>query len=92
MRPLYTKKHYTKPERIFIRMLQENHIRFKSKVKIGGREVDFLIGNIVIEIDGHIQEGDKNHLLADMGYIPLHISNDEIYNNKLSIKNLINYI
>jgi hypothetical protein len=72
-------------------MLQENHIDFKSKVKLEGREVDFLIGNIAIEIDGHEQVGNKNHLLADAGYVPIHITNDEIYTDRLSIIKLLNY-
>ena len=83
----------TKPERILGRLLQENHIPFRSKVLIAGREVDFLIDKLAIEIDGHEQDVEKNNQLAEMGYTPLHFSNTEIYNNKLEIMELIkNYV
>lgn len=82
MRANIDKKHYTKPERILARLLQENQISFQSKVSVGGYEVDFLIGNYAIEINGHSQRGDKNHTLAELGYIPLHFTNTEVYSNR----------
>lgn len=83
------KKHFTHAERKFGRMLQELHIPFKTKVLIKGREVDFLIGRYTIDIDGHPQDTDKNVLLAEAGYIPLHFYNREV-NAKLigKLKNL----
>ena len=72
------KKYFTKGERRFIRYLQEHHIPFKSKVIIKGREVDFIIGKYAIEIDGHPQDGDKNQMLVEEGYTPIHINNSEL--------------
>ena len=68
----------TKNERRFMEILKKNHIPFKTKQKIGGREVDFLIGKYAIDIDGHGQDTDKNERLATIGYIPIHINNNEI--------------
>lgn len=85
MRINLKKKHYTKPERILGRLLQENHIPFKAKVIIGGREVDFLVNNIAIEVDGHTQDGLKNNMLVSLGYLPVHFHNEEIYNNREQI-------
>lgn len=74
--------HFKKPERILARLLQEYRIPFKTKVKIGKYEVDFLIGKLVIELDGHIQSAEKNQYLANLGYIPWHFSNHEVYENR----------
>jgi len=79
------KKHFTKPERIIARLLNENRIPFKTKTKIGKYEVDFLIGKLVIELDGHIQSVEKNEYLANLGYIPWHFTNKEVYENRENI-------
>jgi very-short-patch-repair endonuclease len=73
-------KHHnsTKAERRFSEILKRNHIRFRTKVKIGGREVDFLIGKVAIEIDAHPQDVEKNWKLIDLGYSPIHFNNWEI--------------
>lgn len=78
-------KNFVKAERIFARLLQDNHISFKAHVIIGGREIDFLIGKFAIEIDGHAQDGTKNSMLVDLGYTPIHFTNEEVYlqRNKL---------
>lgn len=84
------KRHSTKNERRFMENLKRNHIPFKYKVKIEGREIDFIIGQYAIEIDGHKQDGSKNEMLARNGYIPIHINNNEINDygiNKLSWRN-----
>jgi very-short-patch-repair endonuclease len=80
------KKHFTKAERRFVRRLQENHIPFKAKVKINGREVDFICGRYAIDIDGHSQDGNKNVLLVGSGYIPIHIDNNSV--SKINISYL----
>ena len=72
------KKHSTIQERIFYEVLKELKIPFKHRWLISGREVDFLIGKHVIEINGHEQDGEKNHFLAELGYIPIHLNNSEI--------------
>ena len=86
MRTTLDKKHNTKSERIFGRLLQELHIPFRTKVQISGHEVDFLIERYAVEIDGHSQATQKNEQLASIGYIPLHFSNQEIYNDRENIK------
>jgi very-short-patch-repair endonuclease len=68
----------TKNERRFMELLKINHIPFKTKQKIGGREVDFLIGKYAIDIDGHGQDSEKNVYLHENGYIPIHYENMEI--------------
>lgn len=83
------KKYYTKPERILIRLLQESRIQFKTKQKILGREVDFLIGKLIIELDGHPQDVNKNNELVILGYTPIHFSNEEIYKNRRKVADKI---
>lgn len=79
MRHRVLRKHSTKAERIFYEALKELQVPFKHRWIIHGREVDFLLwGKVVIEIDGHEQDGDKNHWLSELGYIPMHLNNDEV--------------
>lgn len=78
MRARLTTKNSTKYERRFAEILKELHIPFRTKVRICGREVDFLIGKTIFEIDGHNQDRDKNSLLLESGYNVLHIRNDEL--------------
>lgn len=83
MRYNLLKKHSTKPERIVYETLKELQIPFQHRWIISGREVDFLIGKYVIEIDGHEQDTDKNVFLANNGYIPIHLNNSEITKKKI---------
>lgn len=78
MRYNIDKKHSTKTERIVYEVLKEMKIPFKHRWIIGGREVDFVIDKICIEIDGHEQDGEKNHILANLGYTPIHLHNSEV--------------
>ena len=83
-------KHSTKSERILYEILKELKIPFKHRWKLQGRkEIDFLCGNVIIEIDGHEQEADRNNELASLGYDVLHFTNREIYNNRERIRNII---
>ena len=75
----------TKAERIFAECLKRQYIKFRSKVKIGGREVDFLIDKYAIDINGHEQDAKKNEMLVKEGYIPIHFNNREI-NSSLNLK------
>jgi very-short-patch-repair endonuclease len=75
------KGHSTKAERIFAEILKKEHIPFKAKVKINGKEIDFLIGKYAIDIDGHAQSSVKNYLIVQAGYLPIHFSNREIKSN-----------
>lgn len=70
----------TKAERRFMELLKKLRIPFRYKAKIGGREVDFIIGNMAIEIDGHPQDVSKNWMLLDNGYNPIHFNSWEIPN------------
>ena len=72
------KGHSTKAERRFCEILKRCRIPFQTKVIINGREVDFLIGKIVIEIDSHPQDVEKNRKLMELGYSPIHFNNWEI--------------
>jgi len=74
-------------------ILKKNHIPFKAKVKVNGREVDFLLGlkfQYAVDIDGHEQDPVKNEFLVRAGYIPIHFSNQEIisYDKELLINKL----
>ena len=81
-----TKKKSTKAERIFMELLKREHIKFKAKMKVNGREIDFVIGNYAVDIDGHLQDADKNQMLLGEGYIPIHFNNKDIIKSKINIK------
>lgn len=84
------KKHSTKQERIVAEVLKDLHIPFKHRWLINGREVDFVFKKVALEIDGHKQDGDKNVMLAELGYTPIHLNNSEI--TKENIIKLLNNI
>jgi hypothetical protein len=75
-----TKGHSTKAERRFAELLKGLHIPFRTKVKVSGREIDFLIGKYAIEIDSHSQDVVKNKMLAESGFNPIHFSSHTIPN------------
>lgn len=77
------KGHSTKAERRFAELLKSLHIKFQTKVKIKGREIDFLIGKYAIEIDSHVQDQTKNKMLAESGYNPIHLSSRTVPNPHL---------
>jgi very-short-patch-repair endonuclease len=88
MRRNITKRSSTKPERIVYEVLKDLHIPFKHRWLIDGHEVDFLIfDKICLEINGHEQDGERNHFLADRGYVPIHLSNKEV--TRESVERLI---
>lgn len=78
MRTLLTKLNSTKAERRFAERLKALHISFGHRININGREVDFIIKQYAIDIDGHEQDGDKNVMLVKSGYTPLHIDNKSV--------------
>jgi len=89
MRYNIKKQNSTKAERIFYEVLKELKIPFKHRWIINGREIDFLLWDkICIEIDGHEQDGEKNHQLVELGFIPIHLNNKEV--TKKNVINLIN--
>lgn len=75
MRVLLKKSSSTKAERIFAEILKRNHIKFQYRVKLEGREIDFVIGKYAVEIDGHDQSTEKNQWLVKKGFTPLHLTN-----------------
>lgn len=77
------KGHSTKAERRFSELLKKLHIPFQTKVRIQGREIDFLIGKYAIEIDSHPQDVSKNQMLIDAGYSPIHFGSWMIPNPHL---------
>lgn len=74
----------TKAERRFCEILKGCRIPFRAKVRIQNREIDFLIGKIAVEIDGHLQDSEKNKMLVQQGYTPLHLPSWEIKPQNLS--------
>ena len=78
MRYNIKKKNSTYQERVMYEVLKEVKIPFKHRWIIGGREIDFVIGNYAIEIDGHEQDTLKNEILVGAGYTPIHIHNSEV--------------
>ncbi|NHZ84544.1 MAG: hypothetical protein GWP19_01515, partial [Planctomycetia bacterium] len=81
MRFNISKNNSTKAERIFAEVLKELHIPFKHRWIINGREIDFIIKNYAIEIDGHEQDIEKNNMLVNKNYIPIHLCNSEVNRN-----------
>ena len=79
MRVSLTKKHNTKAERIFGEILKRNRIPFRSKVKVCGREIDFLIKDVAVEIGNHSQDTLKNKAIIESGLSLLFITNKELY-------------
>jgi len=91
MRYNIKKRNSTKAERKVYEVLKKLHIPFRHRWLIKDREVDFVIGDKVIEIDGHTQDSTKNEMLIKNGYTPIHLSNEQIYSSELLeefIKNL----
>ena len=76
----------TKSERVFLEVLKSHHIPFRAKVKIGTHEVDFLIRDkLIVELNGHEQDSERNNEFIKLGYVPIHISNADLINNRDSI-------
>jgi|GEM_PF-1608979 len=84
MRKILNNKNSTKAERRFHESLKAHRIPFLFRKKVLGREIDFLIGKIAIEIDGHDQDRAKNKLLLEAGYSLVHLSNREVLEQKYS--------
>lgn len=96
MRNTLTKRNSTKTERIFAEILKELGVPFRHRIIIKNREIDFYIElhgkNICIEIDGHEQDYEKNQILLEAGYIPIHFTNQEIIKDTLNIKTYVNQL
>ena len=88
MRYNILKKHSTLSERRVYEVLKELKIPFKHRWRIRELEIDFLIGKYALDIDGHEQDGNRNQKLVEAGYIPIHLTNEEVKDNN-KIKELI---
>lgn len=76
-------------------MLKRNHIPFRAKWRVNGKEVDFLIGRVILEIDGKIHrhiDSEREKMLFDAGYVPIHISVKEIYEDKAIEEKILSLI
>ena len=76
-------------------ILKRNHIPFKAKWRIRNKEVDFLIGKLVLEIDGSVHahiDTEREGMLMGEGYIPIHISIKELYEDEIAEEKIINLI
>lgn len=67
-------------------LLKELHLPFRHRWLVDGREVDFIVGKLALEINGHEQDQEKNNMLVLLGYVPIHIHNSEILTNRELIK------
>lgn len=65
--------HSTKAERRFAELCKKYHIKFQTKVKIAGYEVDFLIKKTAVEIDSHSQNIEKNQEILKLGFNLVHL-------------------
>lgn len=57
-------------------LLKQLHIPFRHRWLVDGREVDFIVGKYAIEINGHEQDEEKTHFLANRGYIPVQLDSN----------------
>ena len=64
-------------------LLKKLHIPFHYKIFVENREVDFIVGNLAVEIDGHEQDSAKNWMLIKNGYDIVHLNSWEIPNPHL---------
>lgn len=91
MRALIHKRSSTKAERRFAEILKKNHIAFRFRELIAGREVDFIIGKIAIEIGDHSQNVLKNKGIIEAGYSLMFITNKELRESSHAVEeNLLN--
>lgn len=89
MRYNITKKHSTKTERIVYEVLKEFKLPFRHRWLIGGYEIDFVVGNVCLEINGHEQNTTKNNHIVSLGYKLIHLTNQEV--NREYITKLIKH-
>jgi len=92
MRYNLLRRNSTKAERRFYEILKELHIPFKHRFKLQDLEIDFIVKQYAIDIDGHNQNGLRNHKIASLGFVPIHFSNLEIILDRNNIKNKLKEI
>jgi len=89
MRKLINKRSSTKAERRFHEILKKNHVPFKHRVIVAGREIDFIVGKYAVEIDGHDQDNAKNKMLVEHGYTPWHITNKVLQETPQEVEDIL---
>jgi len=77
------------PERVAYDWLSKNNVEFEHQKKVGRYYPDFVIGNMIVEIDGqywHNEEKDKKRdsFLQQNGYTVVRISTKEHIETRLS--------
>lgn len=80
------KKIKSKEERRVSEIFKKNHIKFEAQARIGKYCVDFLIGRVVIEVDGLCHEQTnraKDTYLFSQGFVPLHITTSNLKINEI---------
>ena len=85
----------TKTERKFSEILKKNRIEFRFKQRIGKYEVDFKIGKLIVELDGEVHKGIKTErdvYLLQKGYVPVHLKNNEVWNNSDKLEEEVLYL
>jgi very-short-patch-repair endonuclease len=82
----------TKAERVFAETLKSMRIPFRAKVKIDGMEIDFIVKDRAIEINGHAQDEERNLKLVKLGFTPIHLHNSEVLKNQDLLRNFISKI
>jgi hypothetical protein len=88
MRRNLLRSNSTSAERRVYEVLKQLHIPFKHRWIVDGLEIDFLIGDMALEIDGHIQKVNRNHKILELGFTPIHLSN-EATKNPFYLKELL---
>lgn len=67
-------------------LLKELRLPFRHRWLVNNREVDFIVGKLAVEINGHVQDPEKNNMLVQLGYVPVHFHNKEILTNRELVK------
>ena len=74
------KKNSTKGERRIGEILKRNRIPFLTRQKIGPYEADFVIGKVIVEVDGSVHKqtnSTRDIYFSNLGYVPLHVSTNK---------------
>jgi len=70
-------KYGNKWERKIGEIFKNNKIKFRFREKIGNYEADFVIGRVILEVDGtaHKQiDPKRDAYFFNLGYVPIHLS------------------
>ena len=83
------KNNSSKGERVIGEILKRNKIKFYTKWRIGKYEADFIIGRLIIEVDGEVHQHTntaKDIYFMSLGYTTIHIkASKEIEKNLIGL-------